>query len=162
MSKMKNTELNSRDKMQRKLEIQEIEDTIVNRILINFGIGIAGYVFLWMLWRVNLPTTTVFVSAAVFAVMAVVCFVLGKIKTKAWTPYGIMFCAFTVAMLIIKSSYVVSKFIGMEKFMTLMQSSAAVKLLNARNDVMFVAICGGVYLAVMLIVNIVMLIKSKR
>lgn len=149
--------------MKKKLELQEIEDRIVNRILINFGIGILGYVFLWMLWRANLPTNLILISAVVFAVAAVICFVLGKVKTKVWTPYGIMFAVFTAVMLVIKSSYVFSKIVGMEKFMSVMQTSqTAVRILNAKNDVIFITLCGAVYLAVMLIVNIVMLVKSKR
>lgn len=39
--------------MKKKLELQEIEDRIVNRILINFGIGILGYVFLWKIGRAH-------------------------------------------------------------------------------------------------------------
>lgn len=155
--------MSRKDNAKNKQELQEIEDRIVNRILINFGIGILGYVYLFMLWKANLPTGLVLSSAVVFAVPAVVCFVLGKNKSKVWTPYGIMFAAFTASMLIIKSSYVFSKIVGMEKFMSVMQSSqTAVKLLNAKNDVIFIALCGGVYLAAMLIVNIVMLVKSKR
>lgn len=146
----------------KKKELQEIEDRIVNRILINFGIGIAGFVFLWILWKANLSTSLVMISAAVFAVLAIACFVVGKMKNKGYVPYGIMFAAFTVAALAIKSSYVLSKIIGMERFMTVMQNPAMVKLLNAKNDVIFVALCGGVYLAVMLVVNIVLLIKSKK
>ena len=146
----------------KKKELQEIEDRIVNRILINFAIGIVGFVFLWILWKANLATNLVMISAAVFFVAAVVCFIVGKIKNKAYVPYGIMFAVFTVAALVIKSSFVVSKLIGMERFMSVMQNPAMVKLLNAKNDVILVALCGGVYLAVMLIVNIVLLIKSKK
>lgn len=146
----------------KKEELQKIEDRIVNRILINFAIGIAGFVFLWILWKANLATIPVMISAAVFAVLAVACFVVGKVKNKGYVPYGIMFTAFVAAALVIKSSYIVSKLIGMEKFMAVMQNPVMLKLLNAKNDVMFVALCGGVYLAVMLIVNIVLLIKSKK
>ncbi len=153
----------TKSEMSKNAQMQEAEDRIVNRILINFGIGILGYIYLWVLWKANLSSIFVLISAAVFLIAAVACFVVGKIKNKAYVPYGIMFAGFTAASLVIKSSFVVSKIIGMEKFMALMQSSqTAVKLLNAKNDVMIVALCGGVYLLAMLIVNIALLIKSKR
>lgn len=142
---------------------QEAEDKIVNRILINFGIGILGYVFLGILWKMNIPWSIAASAAVVFAVFAVVCFVACKIKSKAFLPYGVMFVCFALASLFIKSSYVVSKLIGMERFVALMETSRAAKImLNASNDIKAVAIGGGVYLAVMLIVNIVMLTKLKN
>jgi hypothetical protein len=153
----------SKSEVKTKKQIQETEDRLVNRILINFGIGILGYIFLWVLWKANISTHLVLIAAAIFFVLAIACFVVGRLKNKAYIPYGIMFAAFTAASLVIKSSFVVSKIIGMEKFMQIMQSSqTAVRLLNAKNDITFVAACGGVYLAVMLIVNIVLLIKSKK
>lgn len=144
-------------------EMQEREDRIVNRILINLGIGLLGYTYLWILWKANLSSVFVFISAAVFCVAAIACYAVGASKNKAYIPYGIMFTGFTLAALVIKSSYVIAKLIGMDRFMNIMQTSqTAVKLLNAKNDVMIVTVCGAAYLVGMLIVNIVMLVRNKR
>ena len=146
---------------ERKKQIEMEEDRIVNRILINFGIGIFGYIFLWFLYKTNLSTIHIMISAAVFAAASVICFIVAGVKNKGYLPYGIMFASFTTAMLIIKSSYILSKIVGMERFVDMMKNETLIKLVNASYDLRFVAVCGGIYLFVMLVVNIIMIARLK-
>lgn len=150
------------NKIELKKKKQEIEDRIVNRILINFGIGSLAYIYLMVLWRRNLSPTMLIVSASVCAAAAVAMFVLTKVKSKKCLSYGIMFTGFSLASCVIMSSRVVSAIVGGEKFEALMQSASVVKLLNAKNDFMFIAVLGGVYLVCMLMVNIYLLVRSKQ
>lgn len=152
-----------------KKQMQAMEDRIVNRILINFGIGILAYLVLWVLWRATLNNVAVIITAAIFAVCAIICFIMTKFKvviamnkSKSFLSYGIMFVAFIIALAIIKSSYIVSWIVGVPRFLELAKNAKFEQMINAQNDLIFVAIAGAVYLGAMLIYNIVLLFKLHK
>lgn len=143
-------------------EAQKLKDRVTNRILVNFFFAIIAYVVLLVLWKNNVESVAVFTVAGIFAACAIVMFVLTKVKSKRFLGYGIAAAALAVGALILKSSLIVSKIVGMGVFSKMMESRFWVLALNARTDVIAVALLGAAYLVVFLIVSVVQLVSINR
>lgn len=139
-------------------EAQKLKDSITNRLLVNFFFAIIAYTVLLILWKNNVESAAVFTVAGILAVCSAVMFVLTKVKSKRFLGYGIAAAVLAVGALILKSSLIVSKAIGLETFSKMMDNRFWVLALNARTDVAAVAVLGAVYLIVLLIVSIIQLV----
>jgi endonuclease/exonuclease/phosphatase (EEP) superfamily protein YafD len=139
-------------------EAQTLKDSITNRLLVNFFFAIIAYTVLLILWKNNVESAAVFTVAGILAVCSAVMFVLTKVKSKRFLGYGIAAAVLAVGALILKSSLIVSKAIGLETFSKMMDNRFWVLALNARTDVAAVAVLGAVYLIVLLIVSIIQLV----
>lgn len=142
-------------------EIEMRKDHLTNRILINFGVAIVGYIVLMLLWRTHLKQTAVFAVAGVLAALTVLFFILTKIKDKRFKNYAIASLVLTVGTLFLKAGVITAAVIGHENFANLIKIHFFEKLFNGRVEVIGIAVAGAVYLVIMLIYNIVKIIKTK-
>lgn len=143
-------------------EAQKLKDGITNRLLVNFFFAIIAYVVLLILWKNNVESAAVFTVAGILAACSIVMFVLAKVKSKKFLGYGIAAAALTVGALILKSSLIISKAVGLGTFSKMMESRFWLFALNARTDVAAVAVLGAVYLVILLIVSIIQLVLISR
>lgn len=139
------------------------EEQLLNRILINFGIGILAYMVLNMLhsnW--NMDNAVVFPVAGVCAVAAVVLYIVSA-KTGKYRNYAHMFVAFTLALLFTRLAYFTYLIFGGQVVMNIVNSGYFWKsVMNTQKEVMFVSILGGVYLVGMLIYNVILIAKVRK
>ena len=148
---------------------QQREEKITNRILINLGLGVAAFMILRVFSNMNtdmktvstMPTFMLYVAAALF-VGAIACYVFSK-KKPALRNYGhVLVVAFLVAIYLN-----MPKYLGM--FMTMGQHAefneipfVAKFIKNTQTSYKYVNWALGIYLAAMLIYNIVILIIANK
>ncbi|MDY3928335.1 MAG: hypothetical protein SOZ34_03120 [Clostridia bacterium] len=136
------------------------QEQLLNRILINIGIGILAYIFLYIMYaKFYMMPSLIF--AAVFFILAVAGYILSAKKIADVKNYAHMFIAFTLCMLFTSLSRIFGTVLGIEKFMELINSSYFFKMLvNSRYEVMLVSWLGGIYLVGMIIYNSVLIYKA--
>lgn len=136
------------------------QEQLLNRILINIGIGILAYIFLYVMYaKFYMMPSLIF--AAVFFILAVAGYILSAKKIADVKNYAHMFIAFTLCMLFTSLSRIFGTVLGIEKFMELINSSYFFKMLvNSRYEVMLVSWLGGIYLVGMIIYNSVLIYKA--
>lgn len=136
------------------------QEQLLNRILINIGIGILAYIFLYIMYaKFYMMPSLIF--AAVFFILAVAGYILSAKKIADVKNYAHMFIAFTLCMLFTSLSRIFGTVLGIEKFMELINSSYFFKVLvNSRYEVMLVSWLGGIYLVGMIIYNSVLIYKA--
>ncbi|MCH5186749.1 MAG: hypothetical protein J1F64_11600 [Oscillospiraceae bacterium] len=139
-------------------------EQITNRIFINFGIAIGAYILLWVLIsRLSMFYLPVFIIAGVFFALAVVFFMLYKIKGFKIKNYSYMFALFALLLLITQSSFIVSKIMGVHKFSELLRNSYFLQVIfNTAYEVKIIALAGAIYLVIMLISNCIMINKLSK
>lgn len=145
------------------LKTDKTEEQLMNRILINFGIGILAYILLYILYaKLYMQNFATFLTAGIFA-LAAVAFYIFSAKTGKYRNYGHMFVAFTLALLFTRLSYITSLIIGGQRFMAIINSGYFWKMVfNTQKQVMLVSILGGVYLAGMLVYNGMLMAKAPK
>ncbi|MCX7714985.1 MAG: hypothetical protein N2171_04590 [Clostridia bacterium] len=138
-------------------------EKIVNRILINFGIGIVAYILLWfLLSKLAMDNAPVFSLAAFFAAAAVVFYVLSAKKGLPLKNYAHMFVAFSCALLFTKAAVIVSSVVGINRFVSLLNQKFLKVAFNTTYEVKFIAILGALYLIAMLIYNCVLIARISN
>ena len=145
------------------LKTDKTEEQLMNRILINLGIGALAYILLHILYaRLYMQNFATFLTAGIFA-LAAAGFYICAAKTGKFKNYGHMFLAFTLALLFTRLSYITSLIIGGQRFMMLINSGYIWKsAFNTQKQVILISILGGVYLLGMLVYNGILMTKAGK
>ncbi len=136
------------------------QEQLFNRILINIGIGILAYIFLYIMYaKFYMMPSLVF--AAIFFVLAIVGYVLSAKKIANVKNYAHMFIGFTLCMLFTSLSRIFGYILGLQKFIELINSYYFFKILvNTRYEVILISWLGAIYLVGMVIYNSVLIYKA--
>ena len=136
------------------------QEQLLNRILINIGIAILAYIFLYILYaKFYMMPSLIF--AGVFFVLAVIGYILSAKKIADVKNYAHMFLGFTFCMLFTSLSRIVGYILGIQKFIELINSYYFFKILvNTRYEVILISWLGGIYLAGMIIYNSILIYKA--
>lgn len=137
------------------------QEQLYNRILINYGIAILGYILLYVLYnKMFMRNTVTFACAGIFLVAGIVCYALSK--KKPLKNYGHMFIAFCVALLFTRLSVIVVTLFGWNTFSKMQEVYFLKKLLQTRWEVIAVSWGGAVYLVGMTIYNGILMAKAGK
>lgn len=137
------------------------QEQLYNRILINFGVAILGYILLYFLYqKMYMRNVITFTFAGIFLVAGIVCYALSK--KKPLKNYGHMFIAFCVALLFTRLSVLVVTFLGWDTFSKMQEVYFLKKLMQTRWEVIIVSWTGAVYLVGMLIYNGILMAKAGK
>lgn len=137
------------------------QEQLYNRILINFGVAILGYILLYFLYqKMYMRNVITFTFAGIFLVAGIVCYALSK--KKPLKNYGHMFIAFCVALLFTRLSVLVVTFLGWDTFSKMQEVYFLKKLMQTRWEVIIVSWAGAVYLVGMLIYNGILMAKAGK
>ncbi len=137
------------------------QEQLYNRILINFGVAILGYILLYFLYqKMYMRNVITFTFAGIFLVAGIVCYALSK--KKPLKNYGHMFIAFCIALLFTRLSVLVVTFFGWDTFSKMQEVYFLKKLMQTRWEVIIVSWAGAVYLVGMLIYNGILMAKAGK
>ena len=137
------------------------QEQLYNRILINFGVAILGYILLYFLYqKMYMRNVITFTFAGIFLVAGIVCYALSK--KKPLKNYGHMFIAFCIALLFTRLSVLVLTFFGWDTFSKMQEVYFLKKLMQTRWEVIIVSWAGAVYLVGMLIYNGILMAKAGK
>ena len=137
------------------------QEQLYNRILINFGVAILGYILLYFLYqKMYMRNVITFTFAGIFLVAGIVCYALSK--KKPLKNYGHMFIAFCIALLFTRLSVLVVTFFGWDTFSKMQEVYFLKKLMQTRWEVIIVSCAGAVYLVGMLIYNGILMAKAEK
>lgn len=137
------------------------QEQLYNRILINFGVAILGYILLYFLYqKMYMRNVITFTFAGIFLVAGIVCYALSK--KKPLKNYGHMFIAFCIALLFTRLSVLVVTFFGWDTFSKMQEVYFLKKLMQTRWEVIIVSWTGAVYLVGMLIYNGILMAKAGK
>ncbi len=136
------------------------QEQLLNRILINIGIGILAYIFLYILYaRFYMIPSLIF--AAVFFVLAIAGYILSAKKIVNVKNYAHMFIGFTLCMLFTSLSRICGYILGIHKFIELINKYYFFKILmNTRYEVILITWLGVIYLVGMIIYNSILIYKA--
>ncbi len=143
---------------------KKTQEQLFNRILINLGIAIIAYIFLYVLYArfFMVPSLAI---AIVFFILAIAGYIVSAKKLLKYNlkNYAHMFVAFGLCLLFTNLSRIIGAVIGMEAFMNLINSSSFFKILvNSRYEVILISWLGAVYLVLMLIYNTVLINRAGK
>lgn len=143
------------------MKTNKTQEQLYNRILINYGIAVLGYILLYVLYnKMYMRNTVTFAFAGIFLLCGVVCFLLSK--KKPLKNYGIMFFSFCAALLFTRLSVLVVTFFGYDNFSKMQEIYFLKKLMQTRWEVIIVSWCGGIYLVGMTIYNGILMAKAEK
>ena len=135
------------------------QEQLFNRILINIGIAVAAYIFLYVLYaRFYMMPALKF--SVIFFIFAIIGYILSskKVGKKEFKNYSHMFLAFGFGMLFTNLSKIFANLMGMDKFMELINSSTLFRILvNSRYEVIIISWLGALYLVAMVVYNTVLI-----
>lgn len=142
------------------MKTNKTQEQLYNRILINYGIAILGYILLYVLYnKMYMKNTITFAVAALFLIGAIVCYALSK--KKPLKNYGHMFTAFFLALMFTRLSVLVVTFFGWNTFEKMQSVYFLKKLMQTRWEVIIISWAGGLYLLGMTIYNGILMTKTK-
>lgn len=138
------------------------EESLVNRILINYGVAIIAYILLYFLLnKYYMKYSIVLPIAGVMLIAAVVCYLLQK-KTGKTKNYGHMFIGLAAALIVTQSSFIIYRVLGEKIFSALTSVWIIDKAVNSRNATIGIAWLGAIYLVIMTVYNAVLISKEKK
>lgn len=154
------------------LNKKEREDKITNRVLINFGYAMLGYVLLYILWVClndvahpqvmrGVPTFMMYLCG-VFVLGAIVCYVFGFMKNKVRLKnYGHMLIG----------SAVVAFYLNLYKYVSIFRKGAIIEpnttsffykyFMVVKTNYIIIAIALLIYLVLMILYNSYVLYKAN-
>lgn len=141
---------------------KKTQEQLLNRILINIGIAVLAFIFLYVLYaKYYMMPSGIF--AIVFFVLAIIGYILSAVRVINVKNYSHMFLAFGFCMVFANLSKICGAVIGMERFMNLINTSGVFRMLvNTRYEVIVLTWLGVLYLIGMLIYNTVLINKAGR
>lgn len=143
------------------MKTNKTQEQLYNRILINFGIAIVGYVLLYFLYnKMYMRNAITFTFAGVFLAAGIACYALSK--KKPLKNYGHMFTAFCVALLFTRLSVIVVTIFGWGTFEKMQEIYLLKKLMQTRWEVIIVSWAGAIYLVGMVVYNGILMAKAKK
>ncbi len=143
------------------MKTNKTEEQLYNRILINFGIGVLAYGFLYYLYNfLYLQNSVIFSLIGIFLVCAIVLYILSR--KKPVKNYAHMFLFFALALLFTKLSVLTVTILGMDTFAKLQETYLLKKLLQSRIDVIIISWAGAIYLIGMVVYNFILIGKVSK
>lgn len=141
---------------------KKTQEQLFNRILINIGIAILAYIFLYVIYTKFYLAPAIGFGIA-FIVIAAAGYIVSWKKILNVKNYSHMFLAFGICLLFTRLSVFAGSVLGIERFIELINTSTFFKMaMNSRYEVMFISWLGGVYLVGMLIYNTVLISRSGK
>ena len=141
---------------------KKTQEQLFNRILINIGIAIAAYIFLYVIYAKYYLSPAI-PSAICCFILAAAGYVLSAAKVIKVRNYAHMFLAFGLALMFTRLSVLVGNAVGIERFMAIKNSSRFMNILfNSRYDVILITWLGIIYLVLMLIYNSVLISRAGK
>lgn len=148
----------------RKYEKKNIQEQLFNRILINIVIAIAAYIFLYILYA-KFYMGPAIMFGIIFLIAAIIGYILSSKKKMGFNVknYAHMFLAFSISMFFTRSSVIVGRIVGINKFTEMVNSSKLFRIfVNSRYEVIALTWLGAIYLTGMLVYNCIKLRQADK
>lgn len=141
---------------------KKTQEQLLNRILINIGIAVLAYIFLYVIYAKFYLAPAIGFGIA-FIVIAAAGYILSWKKILKVKNYAHMFLAFGIGLLFTRLSLFAGSVLGIERFIDLINKSKFFKMaMNSRYEVIFLSWVGGAYLVGMLIYNMVLINRAGK
>lgn len=144
------------------------EEKITNRVLLNFGYTLLGYILLYILYLFAMGRIGIeYITSYGYIMLGILCvtllamitfYVVGHIKSKRrWTNYGHMMLGISVAAFYLNLAFYIRWLpIDLPGFL----NTAVTFLRNTRNAYIVTAIAMLIYLVIVIVYNSVLLYKK--